>query len=80
MASVTVKNIPLELLVHLKQAAESSRRSLNSEMIVCLERALGRRTLTEEAILSRARRWRARTSRCRVTTKEVTAAKRSGRP
>lgn len=37
MANVTVKNIPDDLYEQLKQAAEAHHRSVNSELIHCLE-------------------------------------------
>ena len=40
MASLTIRNIPEELLAELRRLAESERRSLNSEIIVRLERAV----------------------------------------
>ncbi len=36
MATITVKNIPGDLYEHLKERAQAHRRSLNSEVIVCL--------------------------------------------
>ena len=40
MATVTLKNIPDRLCSRLKKSAAQHRRSINSEAIVCLERAL----------------------------------------
>ena len=40
MPTLTVKNIPDDLYAHLREAASLNHRSLNSEIIVCLERAL----------------------------------------
>ena len=42
MASVTLKNLPEELLVSLRSAAERDRRSLNQEIIHLLDIALRR--------------------------------------
>lgn len=44
MASLTLKNLPDELLQSLRDAAERDRRSLTQEMVYLLEAALGRRT------------------------------------
>jgi plasmid stability protein len=41
MATLTIKNIPDELYEQLKQSASRHRRSVNSEVIVCLEKVLG---------------------------------------
>lgn len=41
MANVTVKNLPDELYERIKARAGRHRRSINSEIIVCLEEAMG---------------------------------------
>ena len=40
MASITIKDVPKALHERLKRAAVRNHRSLDSEIIVCLERAL----------------------------------------
>ena len=37
MPTLTIKSLPDELYHHLKARAEANRRSLNSEILVCLE-------------------------------------------
>ena len=54
-ATITLKNIPDEVYLRLKAAAESHRRSLNSEAIVCLEAVLLPGRTTAEEVISRAR-------------------------
>ena len=54
MATLTVKNIPDELYERIKQSAAEHRRSINSEIIVCLERALASRRMDPDALLARA--------------------------
>ena len=44
MATLTIKNIPDEVYEQLKQRAARHRRSVNSEVIVCLEKVLGSRS------------------------------------
>lgn len=39
-ASIPLKNIPDDIYARLKQAAEANHRSLNSEVIACLEKTL----------------------------------------
>ncbi len=51
MATLTIKNIPDELYRQLKKTAEQHRRSLNSEVIVCLERSLQRTGSDARSIL-----------------------------
>ena len=40
MPTITLKNVPDDLHQRLKASAERNRRSMNSEALVCLERAL----------------------------------------
>jgi plasmid stability protein len=40
MTTITIKGIPHELYERIKQSAAEHRRSINSEVIVCLERSL----------------------------------------
>ena len=56
--TLTLKNIPDEVYNRLKAAAETDRRSLNSEAIVCLESVLlpGRMGPRERIIRARALR------------------------
>ena len=54
MPTLTVKNIPDELYERLKQSAGEHRRSLNSEILVCLERALYSERVDPQAVLARA--------------------------
>jgi len=80
MPTFTVKNIPEELYAHLKQAAGESHRSINSEIIVCLEQALGSRKTSVEAFLARAEKLRELTRKHPITDAEFNRAKRAGRP
>jgi hypothetical protein len=40
MPALTIKNIPDDLYIRLKEAARARRRSLNSEILYCVERTL----------------------------------------
>ena len=55
MATLTVKNVPEGLVRRLKQQAVLHRRSLNLEVISCLERTTQATPVDVEAILARAR-------------------------
>lgn len=79
MPSITVKNIPTELYELLKQAAEQSHRSINSEIIACIERAVRSRQLDPDQFLVTARRLREKTSDYRISDDDFTQAKESGR-
>jgi antitoxin FitA len=81
MSNITVKNIPEDLYERLRQSAASNHRSINSEIIVCIERAVsGRSKADVEAILADARRLRERIGILPITDEEFTEAKRAGRP
>ena len=41
MASITLKDVPVELRQALKQRALRNRRSLNQELLYCLEQFVG---------------------------------------
>lgn len=56
--SITLKNIPQNIYVGLKTAAKVHRRSLNSEVIACLERVLAPTVLSNDAQLAKARQIR----------------------
>ncbi len=80
MVTITVKNIPDQLYEQLKRAATGNRRSINSEMILCIERAVGSHRVDIEATLDRARAVRERTADYRLSDDEISRAKTSGRP
>ena len=79
MPALTVKNIPDELYDHLKASAQAHHRSLNSEMIHCLESALMPRRASAEQILADARALRRKVKTVRITAKDIDAAKNEGR-
>jgi plasmid stability protein len=55
MANITLKNIPEHLYKQLKESAQLNRRSINSEAIVCLEKALQHIAVDEERLMERIR-------------------------
>jgi len=79
MPTLTVKNIPSDLYSQLKETAKANRRSMNSEVIVCIERALHSRKINTKEILTRARNLRDKTAKHPITDKEFTQAKNIGR-
>ena len=79
MPTITVKNIPPELYEQLKQSAEANHRSINSEIIICIERAVRSRRLTPAQILTRARALRQKTNDYPITDNDFNQAKYSGR-
>ena len=56
--TITLKNIPDDIYISLKSAAEAHHRSLNSEAIACLERVLLPTRVSPEAHLAQARQIR----------------------
>ncbi|MCO6439627.1 MAG: Arc family DNA-binding protein [Nitrococcus mobilis] len=80
MATMTLKNVPEELYERLKEAAARHRRSLNNEVIVCLERALEGGRADPAALLAQVRQVRARTAGVFVTEADLRAARDEGRP
>lgn len=80
MPTITVKNIPEDLYEHLKEAASANRRSINSEIIMCIERSLRSQRIDTEEVLRRARELRAKTNKRPMTDAEFNKAKAAGRP
>lgn len=79
MATVTVKNIPDELYARLKSVAVINRRSINSEIIMCIERAVVSRQINPIKILENARRLRKLTTKHPIGDEEFNQAKATGR-
>lgn len=77
--TITVRNIPTDLYQRLKQSAETNRRSINSEVVVCIEMAVRSRKIQPEVILNRARKLREKTSDYMMTDNEFNQAKVAGR-
>ncbi len=63
----------------LKQSAEINRRSINSEIIICIEKAVSSRQVEIETVLARAREIRGRTKNHLLTEDEIAQAKIVGR-
>jgi plasmid stability protein len=79
MATLTIKNVPPELYEQLKQNADAHRRSINSEVIVCLEHSLQKPPRNSDELLARIRKLRKRTALLPLTDKLLSQAKREGR-
>jgi plasmid stability protein len=79
MATITVKNIPDELYERLKSVAETNRRSINSEIIVCIENAVMSRRINLEETLENARQLRHLTAGHFISDDEFNQAKTEGR-
>ena len=80
MPALTIKGMPDALYRRLKKRAAEHRRSLNSEIIFCLERAVAADTVDPRTALARADALRQRLRVPRLTDARLRAAKAAGRP
>lgn len=80
MATITIKDIPDELYEKLEETAKLHRRSIDSEIIQCIENAIVRRRMSADEMLAEARRIRALTDGIPILDEEFYAAKNEGRP
>lgn len=80
MATLTIKNVPDTLVRRLKRRAATHRRSLNHEVIACLESVTQATPLDPETLLARARAVRRTPLRFRLTDRALNQLKRYGRP
>lgn len=79
MANLTIKNIPPELHERLKERAARNHRSLNSEVIRTLERAVGAAPIDTDALLARVRAVRERAALPYRTPEELRKLRDEGR-
>jgi plasmid stability protein len=79
MTTITVKTIPDDLYERLKVAAQANHRSVNTEIIVCIERTVAVHRIDPEALLPEARRLRRLTADAPITDAEFNLAKAVGR-
>ncbi len=79
MATITLKNIPDELHEALKKRAGLQRRSLNNEIIACLEASLRSTPIDLDSFLYKIRFLRKEVSG-RLTNSDLKSFKDEGRP
>ncbi|MBL4622558.1 MAG: Arc family DNA-binding protein [Immundisolibacteraceae bacterium] len=79
MPAITIKNIPDELYHQLKQVAKQHHRSINSEVIVCLKRALLPSQTPPAERLNDIRALRSQITANRVTAADIATAINDGR-
>lgn len=80
MPALTIKNIPDDLYTRLKEAAQAHRRSLNSEVLYCVEQVLQPYRIDVSDHLDAARKLREKTAAYKLTDEQLDAAKNAGRP
>jgi plasmid stability protein len=79
MATVTVKNIPDNLYERLKAVAGTNRRSINNEIIVCIEHVVASHRADPAKVLENARHLRELTAGHPICDAEFNRAKSEGR-
>jgi len=79
-AAITLKNIPDDIYARLKQSANENHRSINKEVIACLEQVLLAKQATAEAHLARAREIRESLKPAKFKAKDILKAIEQGRP
>ncbi len=79
MRAITVKSIPDALYERLKERARAEHRSINSEILVCIERALGEEETRADAVREVAAEYRAKTRRFPLRDAIIERAKNKGR-
>jgi plasmid stability protein len=79
MPTITIKNIPEDLYERLKEAARANRRSINSEVIVCIEKAVSSYRIDVEAEIAAARELRERAGDYYLTDDDLDQFKAKGR-
>ena len=77
--TLTLKNIPDAVYRRLKESAEVNRRSLNSEVIVCLETMLLPTKIAPKERLARARELRAALKPAKFLARDIDTLKKQGR-
>lgn len=80
MNSITIRGIPERVYRELKRRAESQHRSLNREIILCLERSCVNEAFDPDDWLARADRLRTKIGHPGFTDARLRADKRRGRP
>jgi plasmid stability protein len=79
MATLTIKNIPLEVYERLKRRAKANRRSINQEVIAVIERALETPPIDVDSTLERTQKIRELTAQYRLRDEELEQWKNEGR-
>lgn len=80
MPSISLKNIPDSLYAQIKSAANAHHRSMNSEILYCVERTLGTHRINVPEHIELARKLRAKTAHLNLTDQELNTLKNEGRP
>jgi plasmid stability protein len=79
VANLTIKNVPRPVLRRLKARAATHRRSLNLEVIACLEALVQPAPVDTDALLARVREIRRTPKRMKLTDRVLHRLKTAGR-
>jgi plasmid stability protein len=79
LPTLTIKGLPEPVYRRLKDRAESNHRSLNGEIIACLERAVGAGPFDPAAWLADVDAFRGRSGAIDMSDDELRAARGLGR-
>jgi plasmid stability protein len=79
VANLTIKNVPESVVRRLKRRAALHRRSLNLEVIACLEALVQPAPVDPETLLAGVREIRRTPARTRLTDRSLTRLKTVGR-
>ncbi len=72
--SITLKNVPDEIYARLREVAETHHRSINNEVIACLERVLLPSRVPASEHLARARALRKGLKNRKFSAKDIAQA------
>ncbi len=75
MRNITVKNIPNDVYDQLKQSAKINRRSINQEIIICIESSTQGAVIEPQQFLDNARRLRKITADRPISNEELNRVK-----
>jgi plasmid stability protein len=79
MATITIKNIPMDVYENLKRRAKANRRSINQEVIAVIERALEIPPIDVDSTMERTRKIREMTAQYHLHDDELEKWKNEGR-
>lgn len=79
LPTLTIKGLPEPIYLALKARAESNHRSLNGEIIACLERVVGAAPFDPAAWLADVTAFQQHSGALAMTDEELRTARRLGR-
>lgn len=80
MITLTIKNIPDKIYKRLKESAQLNHRSMNGQVLHCLEKTLLNNKVDMSDRLEKARKLRQESSQSFLTEDFLNEAKNEGRP